>query len=329
MDFIESIKERVKLNKKTIILPESEDIRVIEAARKTTDEGFANVLLIGDRKNLERDFPNIKLDDIKIINPVESQNYDEYVNSFYELRKEKGITIEKAKEFMKNSIYFGTMMIKQGHADGLVAGSICSTADTIRPALQILKTAPSISFVSSFFIIIVPDSKYGENGIFLFSDCAIMENPDAEQLSEIAIVSANSWRKIIKTEPRIAMLSYSTMGSASSEQVEKVSKATSLVKQKNPEIIVDGEIQLDAAIVPNVAAKKAPNSKTGGNANVLIFPDLNAGNIGYKLAERLAKAKAYGPMCQGIAKPVNDLSRGCSSDDIVGVIAITALQASE
>jgi phosphate acetyltransferase len=329
MDFIQRLKEKAKLNQKTIVLPESSDIRVIEAARQVTNEGFAKVILIGDRKELQEIAGNIDLSDITIINPIEYDKYDEYVNRLYELRKEKGVTIEKAHELMKNNIYFGTMMVKQNDADGLVAGSTCSSADTLRPALQILKTAPNVKLVSAFFLMIVPNCEYGENGAFIFSDCGLNENPDSEKLSEIAISSAKTWRQLIGTEPKIAMLSYSTLGSANSELTEKVITATNLVKEKMPDLLVDGELQLDASIVPSVASRKAPNSNVAGKANILIFPDLNAGNIGYKLVERLAKAEAYGPITQGIAKPVNDLSRGCKTNDIVGVIAITAVQAIE
>ena len=238
------------------------------------------------------------------------------------------MTLEKANEILKDNIYFGTMMVKMEDADGLVAGSICSTADTLRPSLQILKTAPGVKLVSSFFIMNVPNCELGENGMFLFSDCGLNVNPNEDELSEIAISSAKSWKALTGFEPRISMLSYSTMGSAPlTDMTSKVINATKLVKEKAPELNVDGELQLDASIVPAVGVQKAPNSSVAGKANVLIFPDLNAGNIGYKLVQRLAKAEAYGPITQGIARPVNDLSRGCSADDIVGVVAITALQA--
>ena len=238
------------------------------------------------------------------------------------------MTLEKAQETMKNTIYFGTMMIKCGDADGLVAGSVCSTADTLRPSLQIIKTAPNVKLVSSFFVMQIPNCEFGENGLFLFSDCGLNVNPTADELSEKAISTADTWKEFFGTEPRVAMLSYSTIGSAPAVEGMnmKVQEAIKLVKEKRPDIIADGELQLDAAIVPSVADKKAPNSPLKGNANVLIFPDINAGNIGYKLVQRLAKAEAYGPITQGIARPVNDLSRGCSSDDIVGVVAITASQ---
>lgn len=328
MNFIDSMKERASKNLKTIVLPESSDIRVLEAARKVTDQGFAKVILLGNKDELQEIAGEMSIADITVINPLESDKREKYVNDFYELRKAKGMTIEKAEETLKNNIYFGTMMIKEGDADGLVAGSICSTADTLRPSLQILKTAPGVKLVSSFFIMQVPNSEYGQDGMFLFSDCGLNTNPNADELSEIAISSANTWKQLVGTEPKVAMLSYSTFGSAPiTELTEKVINATKLVKEKEPNLLVDGEMQADASIVPSVGAKKAPESAVAGNANVLIFPDLNAGNIGYKLVERLAKAEAYGPVTQGIAKPVNDLSRGCKADDIVGVVAITAVQA--
>ena len=328
MSFISAIKEKAKTLHKTIVLPEGHDIRVIEAARKITDEGFAKVILIGDRENIEKVAGNINLSDIDIISPSASEKFESYAEAFYELRKAKGITLEKAREILKDNIYFGTMMVKMGDADGLVAGSICSTADTLRPSLQILKTAPGVKLVSSFFIINVPNCELGENGMFLFSDCGLNVNPNEDELSEIAISSAKSWKSLTGFDARIAMLSYSTMGSAPlTDMTSKVINATKLVKEKAPDLKVDGEMQLDASIVSKVAAQKAPNSEVAGKANILIFPDLNAGNIGYKLVQRLAKAEAYGPITQGIAKPVNDLSRGCSADDIVGVVAITALQA--
>lgn len=330
MSFIDELKVKVKGSMKTIVLPESTDIRVLEAARKVTDEGFAKVVLIGNREELQGIAGNINISDIAVVDPATSEKTAEYANAFYELRKAKGMTPEKAEETMKNTIYFGTMMVKQGDADGLVAGSVCSTSDTLRPALQILKTAPGVKLVSSFFLMNVPNTEYGENGMFIFSDSGLNVNPNDEELAEIAISSAKTWKMLTGKEARIAMLSYSTFGSAPlSDLTSKVINATNIVKQRAPELMIDGEMQLDAAIVPSVGAKKAPNSEVAGKANVLIFPDLNAGNIGYKLVERLAKAEAYGPVTQGIAKPVNDLSRGCNSDDIVGVVAITAMQAME
>ena len=248
--------------------------------------------------------------------------------TFWKLvRKHKGMTIEKAEELMKDPVFFGMMMVKKEKADGLVSGAAHSTADTLRPALQILKTAQGTKLVSTFCVIVVPNCEYGEDGVFVFADCGLNQNPNSEELSEIAISTAKSFKQILEKEPKVAMLSYSTYGSAHSELTEKVINATKLLKEQMPNLVCDGELQLDAAIIPEVASSKAPNSPVAGKANTLIFPDLNAGNIGYKLVQRLAKAEAYGPLCQGVAKPVNDLSRGCSSKDIVGVVAITCVQA--
>ena len=269
----------------------------------------------------------LDISNAEIVEPASSEKYEEYAKAFYELRKAKGMTEEQAKELLLDPVYFGMMMVKQEDADGLVSGAIHSTADTLRPALQILKTKPGTKLVSTFNVLVVPNCEYGENGVFVFSDCALNPKPNSEELSEIAIASAESFKQLIGDEPRIAMLSYSTYGSAKSEDVEKVQEATKLAKEKMPNLILDGEMQLDAALVPSVGASKAPGSNVAGRANTIIFPDLNAGNIGYKLVERLAKAEAYGPICQGMAKPVNDLSRGCKAEDIVGVVALTALQA--
>ena len=329
MNFIDSIKERAKQDIKTIVLPETEDVRTLQATEKVLKEKFANIILIGNEESTKKlaQENNINIDGAKIIDPSTSEKYDEYVNKFFELRQKKGVSIEKAKETMLNNVYFGMMMVKCGDADGLVSGAAHSTADTLRPALQILKTAEGTKLVSAFFLMVVPNCEYGENGTFVFSDAGLNSNPTSEELSEIAISSAKSFEQLVGKESKVAMLSYSTYGSAKSDLVDKVVKATELVKEKVPDMQVDGELQLDAAIVKEIGEKKAPGSKVAGHANTLIFPDLNAGNIGYKLVQRLAKAEAYGPLCQGIAKPVNDLSRGCSSDDIVGVVAITSVQA--
>lgn len=329
MNFIDSIKERAKQDIKTIVLPETEDVRTLQATEKVLKEKFANIILIGNEETTKKlaQENNINIDGAKIIDPSSSEKYDEYVNKFFELRQKKGVSIEKAKETMLNNVYFGMMMVKCGDADGLVSGAAHSTADTLRPALQILKTTEGTKLVSAFFLMVVPNCEYGENGTFVFSDAGLNSNPTSEELSEIAISSAKSFEQLVGKESKVAMLSYSTYGSAKSDLVDKVVKATELLKEKVPDMQVDGELQLDAAIVKEIGEKKAPGSKVAGHANTLIFPDLNAGNIGYKLVQRLAKAEAYGPLCQGIAKPVNDLSRGCSSDDIVGVVAITAVQA--
>ena len=329
MSFIEGLKNKAKQNIKTIILTESEDKRVLEAAQKVKKEGFANIILIGNEEEANKlaKENNIDISGIPVINPETSDKFDEYANAFYELRKAKGMTEDKAREMLKDNMYFGTMMVKMGDADGLVSGACHSTANTLRPALQILKTAPGTKLVSAFFLMVVPDCKYGENGIFIFGDSGLVENPTADELSEIAISSSKSFEQLTGKESKVAMLSYSTYGSAHSELTEKVVEATKLLKEKMPNLICDGELQLDAAIIPEINASKAPGSPLKGEANTLIFPNLDAGNIGYKLVQRLAKAEAYGPLCQGIAKPVNDLSRGCNSDDIVGVVAITAIQA--
>ncbi len=331
MNFIDTIKERAKKDIKTIVLPETEDIRTLQATEKILKEGFAKIILVGNKEKTEElaNQNNINIEGAIIIDPAKSEKYDEYVNKFFELRQKKGISIEKAKEIMLNNVYFGMMMVKCKDADGLVSGAAHSTADTLRPALQILKTAEGTKLVSAFFLMVVPNCEYGENGTFVFSDAGLNANPTSEELSEIAISSANSFKQLVGKEPKVAMLSYSTYGSAKSELVEKVQNATTILKQKAPNLKADGEMQLDAALVKEIGQKKAPGSEVAGQANTLIFPDLNAGNIGYKLVQRLAKAEAYGPLCQGIARPVNDLSRGCSSNDIVGVVAITAVQAQE
>lgn len=331
MQFIEEIKQRAKQEIKTIILPEAEDIRILEATEQVLKEAYANIILIGDELKIKEKAKNnnVNITGATIINPATSEKHDEYVKLLYELRKHKGMTMEKAEQLVNDPVYFGMLMIKdkEAQADGLVSGAIHSTADTLRPALQILKTAPDTKLVSAFFVMVVPECEAGENGIFVFGDCGLNENPDAEALSEIAISSSKSFSSLVGKEAKVAMLSYSTYGSAKSDLTTKVIEATKKVKEKQPELLVDGELQLDSAIIPEVAKLKAPESPIQGKANVLVFPDLNAGNIGYKLVQRLGKAEAYGPLCQGIAKPVNDLSRGCSSKDIAGVVAITAVQA--
>ena len=329
MSFIESIKQRAKQDIKTIILPEAEDKRVLEAASKVIKEGFAKVILIGDKEQVENDIKenNIDLTGVEIIDIKTSTRKQEYAQKLFELRQAKGMTEEEATKLIEEPIYYGMMMLKLGEADGLVSGAAHSTSNTLRPALQILKTAPNTKLVSAFFVMCVPNCEYGEHGTFVYGDSGLVENPNSDELSEIALSSAKSFENLVGAEPKVAMLSYSTYGSAKSELTEKVIEATKLVKEKAPDLLVDGELQVDAAIIPEVSKSKAPGSPIEGNANVLIFPDLNAGNIGYKLTQRLAKAEAYGPLCQGIAKPVNDLSRGCSADDIAGVVSITAVQA--
>lgn len=327
MGFIDSIIALARYNKKTIVLPESYDPRTIEACARILEKGIANVVLIGEREKIQAVAPQWNISEARVVNPANYAKTEEFAQAFYEMRKAKGMTIEKARETMLDPLFFGVMMVKQNEADGMVAGAINSTANTLRPALQILKTAPGTKLVSSFFMMVVPNCEMGVNGIFLFADCGLVENPDAEQLSEIALSSAKSFEQLTGKTANVAMLSYSTYGSAKSELTEKVIAATRLAKLKAPNINLDGELQVDAAIVASVGKSKAPDSPVAGQANVLVFPDLNSGNIGYKLVQRLARAEAYGPITQGIARPVNDLSRGCSAEDIVGVVAITAVQA--
>ena len=329
MSFIETMKEKARQDIKKIVLPEASDLRTIKAAATALNEGYAEIVLLGDENKINNLANENGLDISKaiILNPLTSDKAVEYANKLYELRKEKGMTLEQAENLVKDEVYFGMMMVKMGEADGLISGAIHSTSDTLRPALQILKTAPGTKLVSAFFVMVVPNSEFGEDGVFVFGDCGLNQNPTDEELAEIAHSSSRSFENLVGKESKVAMLSYSTKGSAHSELVDKVVSATNIVKERYPEMHVDGELQLDAAIVPSVGSSKAPDSEIAGHANTLIFPDLNAGNIGYKLVQRLAKAEAYGPLCQGIAKPVNDLSRGCSAEDIAGVIAITAVQA--
>ena len=329
MDFISTIKERARKDIKKIVLPEASDVRILKAAEIALSEAYAEVVLVGNEESIKSmaGENNIDVSKAIIVDPLKSEKAAEYAEKLYDLRKEKGMTLEQAQELVKDEVYFGMMMVKMNDADGLVSGAIHSTSDTLRPALQILKTAPGTKLVSAFFLMVVPNCEYGEDGVFVFGDCGLNENPNAEQLAEIAASSSKSFEQLVGKESKVAMLSYSTMGSAKSELTQKVIDATNIVKENYPEIKVDGEMQLDAAIVPSVGKSKAPNSEIAGCANTLIFPDLNAGNIGYKLTQRLAKAEAYGPLCQGIARPVNDLSRGCSAEDVAGVVAITAVQA--
>ena len=331
MSFIEEIKERARKEIKTIVLPEATDIRILEAAQIVKEEGYAKVILIGEEEKVRglAKEKNIDLEGTELIDPAKSEKIEAYSKELYELRKAKGMTEEQANKLVLDPVYYGMMMVKLGDADGLVSGAAHSTSDTLRPALQILKTAPGTKLVSAFFIMVVPNCEYGENGTFIFADSGLNEEPNSEALSEIAISSSKSFEQLVGKQAKVAMLSYSTKGSAHSASTEKVVEATKLVKEKAPELLVDGELQLDAAIIPEVASSKAPGSQVAGNANVLVFPDLGAGNIGYKLVQRLAKAEAYGPLCQGIGKPVNDLSRGCSALDVAGVVAITAIQAQQ
>ena len=328
MSFIENIKARAKSDKKTIVLPETSDIRTLKAAHQVLAEGIANVILIGDEAAINDKAEGLDLSGAKIVNPATFEEMDAYIAELVKLREKKGMTVEKASQLLhKDELFLGVMMVKQGMADGMVAGAIHATADVLRPSLQILKTAPGTKLVSAFFVMVVPNCEYGANGTFVFSDAGLNQNPTSEELAAIAQSSAKSFAQLVGEEPIVAMLSHSTYGSAKHADVDKVVEATRIAKEEAPELKVDGELQLDAAIVPSVGSAKAPESAVAGKANTLIFPDLDAGNIGYKLVQRLAKAEAYGPITQGIAKPVNDLSRGCSAEDIVGVVAITAVQA--
>ncbi len=330
MAFIDGIKEKAKQDKKTIVLPESNDKRTLIAASEILKEGIANLIMIGNKEKIMdgATWLEIELDGLEILDPNDTPKLDEYTDLLYECRKAKGMTPEKARETLLNDwLTFGIMMVKNNDADGMVAGACHSTADTLRPALQILKTAPGVKLVSAFFIVDTIKKDMGENGAFLFADCGLNQDPTAEELAVIADSSARSFKQLIGPKPQIAMLSHSTMGSAKHELVTKMVNATNIAKREYPHLVIDGELQLDAALVPHVAKTKAPGSPVAGHANVLIFPNLDAGNIGYKLVQRLGNAEAYGPMLQGIAKPVNDLSRGCSWQDIVGVVALTAVQA--
>lgn len=328
MGFIDTVKERAKADKKTIILPESMDRRTFEAAEQILKEDIAHLIIIGTPEEVQKNSEGLDISKATIIDPNTYEKTQEYVNLFVELRKAKGMTPEQAKATMlKDYAYYGCLMIKAGDADGMVSGACHSTADTLRPCLQIIKTKPGPKLVSAFFLMAVPNCEYGSNGTFVFADCGLNQNPSAEELAAIAKSSAETFELLVQQEPIVAMLSHSSKGSAKHADVDKVVEATRIAKEQYPELKLDGELQLDAAIVPSIGNSKAPGSEVAGKANVLIFPDLDAGNIGYKLVQRLAKAEAYGPVTQGIAKPVNDLSRGCSAEDIVGVVAITAVQA--
>ena len=328
MGFIDEIKAKAKANVQTIVLPETEDARTYEAAEKVLKEGTAKLVLIGSEEEIAKNKGSFDISGATIVDPATSDKTEAYIAKLVELREKKGMTEEKARELLLSSYtYYGVMMVKMGDADGMVSGACHSTADTLRPCLQILKTKPGTKLVSSFFVMVVPDCDMGENGTFVFSDCGLEQNPDSEKLAAIALSAAESFKLLVGDEPRVALLSHSSKGSAKHADVDKVVEAVKSAQANAPEgVMVDGELQLDAAIVPSVGASKAPGSPVAGKANVLVFPDLDAGNIGYKLVQRLAKAEAYGPMTQGIAAPVNDLSRGCSAEDIEGVIAITAVQ---
>lgn len=331
MALIESIIERAKSNKQRIVLPESLEERTIKAADQALADDLAEIILIGSEKEIKEKAESLGLKNISkatIIDPETSSRTAGYANLLYELRKSKGMTPEQANEMAKNPLYFGCLIIKSGDADGQISGALSTTGDTLRPALQIIKCAPGISCVSGAMLVITNTRQYGEDGVLVFGDIAVTPAPDANQLAQIAVCTAQTAKSVAGfAEPRVAMLSFSTKGSAKHEVVDKVVEATSIARQLNPELKIDGELQVDAALVPSVGQKKAPGSDIAGKANVLVFPNLEAGNIGYKLAQRLGNADAIGPILQGIARPVNDLSRGCSVDDIYKMIAITACQA--
>jgi phosphate acetyltransferase len=329
MTLLERLKAKALANPRKIVLPEGEEPRTVKAAAIITKEKLAHVTLVGNRAKIEAvaKEQGVDVSAVASIDPETSPKFEEYAQAYTEARKAKGMTIEEARKIMKDTVFYGTMMVHKGEADGLVSGALHSTGDTIRPALQFIKTKPGISLVSSVFIMIVPDCEYGDAGTFIFADCAVVPNPTDKEMAEIAIASAETGRILTGIDPKVAMLSFSTYGSAKHELVDKVKRAVAIAKAQAPNLKIDGELQADAAIIPKVGKSKAPGSPIAGQANVLIFPDLQSGNIAYKLVERLAKAQAIGPFLQGLNKPVNDLSRGCSVEDIVNVTMITSLQA--
>lgn len=329
MELMEQLRKKAAAAGKRIVLPEGSDARIVEAAAQIQKEGLAHVFLLGEEESIRKmaNDNGFALNGVELIDPAKSDKRQAYADAFYDLRKNKGVTPESAFETMANTMYFGNMMVKLGDADGLVGGALCTTADTLRPGLQIIKTAPGVSTVSSCFIMVIPNKDYGQDGLMIFADCAINIDPSPEELAAIAIASAATGKAVAGIDPKVAMLSYSTKGSGKGEWVDKVVKATEIVKAQAPDLQIDGELQADAALVASVGQLKSPGSSVAGQANVLIFPDIQSGNIGYKLVQRLAGAQAVGPICQGFAKPINDLSRGCSVEDVVNVVALTCLQA--
>lgn len=330
MDFIQRIKDNARSFRKTIVLPEGTEERTLKAADAITQQGLANVILIGNPEEIHHLASEYYLENIgkvTIVDPANNPKKEEYIDLMVKLRGAKGVTREVAEEQLKNPLYLGAIMVKAGDADGEVAGAGNTTGDVLRPALQYVKTAPGVSVISGAFIMRIPDTMFGMNGLMVFADCAVHPNPSAQELAEIAVVTGHTTRALVEMEPKIAMLSFSTKGSASNPMVDKVVEATKLAKEMDPTLMIDGELQADSATVPGIAAKKAPGSPIGGRANVLVFPSLDVGNIAYKLVQRMAHAQAVGPVLQGMASPVNDLSRGCSVEDIVDLVAITACQA--
>ncbi len=330
MGLMEQILAKAKGNRKHIVLPEGAEERTVQAAAKVAEQGIAQVTLVGDTQAIFKQAAALgtHLKGVDIQDPATSAKTAAYAKSLYEIRKDKGMTEQQAADLVAgNTLYFATMMLKSGDADGMVAGAINTTGDVLRPALQIIKTAPGIKVVSSCFLMDCPNKQYGQDGVLVFADCAVIPNPTAEELAAIAISSAQTGKALAGMDPKVAMLSFSTKGSAKHELVDKVQEATRLAQAAAPKLMIDGELQADAALVASVGKLKSPGSQVAGQANVLVFPDLQAGNIGYKLVQRLAGAEAIGPIIQGLAKPVNDLSRGCSVEDIVSVVAIAAVQA--
>lgn len=328
MNLIDQIKQKAGSLGRTIVLAEGTDERTVKAAATIAAQGIAKIIVLGDTAAVNElaQKNGADLKGVTVLDYVNSKEFPEYVETLMEIRKAKGLSREDATALMKNSLWYGTMMIYKGLAHGMVAGAQNTTGDVLRPALQIIKTAPGISVVSGAFLMIIPKKEFGEDGVMIFADCAVTPNPTAEQLAEIAYASAKTAKSLTGMDPKVAMLSFSTKGSAEHELVSKVRTATQIAKEKFPELVIDGELQADAAIVPKVAASKAPGSPLEGKANVLVFPDLQAANIGYKLVQRMAGAEAIGPVLQGMGKPVNDLSRGCSVDDIVNTVAMTCCQ---
>jgi phosphate acetyltransferase len=329
MGFAEELLVRARTLNKKVVLPETEDERTLQAAARLVREKICRVVLVGVPGQVQADAKKCGADlsGCEILSPLDEQTAAPLAEKLYQYRKEKGLTQDQASQLIKDYLYFATMLLKEGLVDGYVAGATHTTGDNLRPGLQIIKAAPGLKTVSSFFVMIHPSPKFGENGVMIYADCGMVEMPTAEQLSDIAIASARSWRQLVGTEPRVAMLSYSTKGSAKSTDTEKVLKALALARQADPNICIDGEMQFDAAVIPSIGERKAKGSPVAGKANVFIFPDLDAGNIGYKITERVGGAQALGPLVQGMAKPAHDLSRGCSSDDIVKVAAIAAIMA--